>query len=174
MPKTKTTPVDFKCPACGTVVQIDTLGDPKTCANCGVKVTKIVQLEQLLARWFMPRRWQANLVEPTAAFLIERLWTADGQGVRLFEGVGPHHTNYEIFRHMVTRAIMEGVESGWAELKFPPDPFVDDPRYELNIVDSERFAKVVEGLFPEVNWDEQITTDALPEKPAKKAKKDKS
>lgn len=89
-------------------------------------------------------------------FLIERLWTANGQGERLYEGIAPPYANYDIFRHLVTRAIIQGIDAGWAALTFPADPLVEDPQYELRIVDSEQFATAVEALFPEVDWDEPI------------------
>ena len=108
------------------------------------------------ACWYEPRRWRADLVRPSVPFLVERLWTANGQGERLYKGVSPKYANYDIFRHLVTRLIVRGLDEGWADLTFPDDPFVEDPRYELKIVDSERFARGVENLFPEVNWDEPI------------------
>jgi hypothetical protein len=116
----------------------------------------VAQLEQLLARWYEPRRWRADLVRPSVPYLVERLWTANGQGERLYKGVSPKYANYDIFRHLVTRLIVQGVDEGWVDLTFPDDPFVEDPRYELKIVDSERFARGVESLFPEVDWDEPI------------------
>ena len=115
-----------------------------------------MQLDQLLARWWEPRRWRADLVKPSVPYLIERLWTANGQGVRLYEGVSPKYTNYDIFRNMVTRLMITGIDAGWAELVFPDDPLAEDPQYVLTIVDSERFAEGVEKLFPEVDWDEPV------------------
>ena len=58
---------------------------------------------------------------------------------------------------MVTRLMIRGIDEGWAELKFPPDPVAEDPQYVLTIVDSERFAEGVEKLFPEVDWDEPVS-----------------
>jgi hypothetical protein len=89
-------------------------------------------------------------------FLIERLWTANGQGVKLYEGVSPKYTNYDIFRNMITRLMIKGIDEGWAELKFPEDALAEDPQYVLTIVDSEKFADGVEKLFPEVDWDEPV------------------
>jgi hypothetical protein len=99
-------------------------------------------------------------------YLVERLWTANGQGERLYMGVGPKYTNYDIFRHLLTRLMIEGIDAGWAELTFPEDPLAEDPQYVLTIRDSEQFARGVEKLFPEVNWDEPVPvalTEALAE-----------
>ena len=133
---------------------------PATCANArraSSKLTRIAQLDQLLARWWEPRRWRADLVKPNVPYLIERLWTANGQGERLYTGVSPKYTNYDIFRNMVTRLMIRGIDDGWAELTFPDDPLAEDPQYVLTIVDSERFAEGVEKLFPEVDWDEPVS-----------------
>jgi len=109
-------------------------------------------------------------------YLIERLWTANGQGERLYAGVSPKYTNYDIFRNMVTRLMIRGIEDGWASLTFPEDPLAEDPQYVLTIVDSERFAEGVEKLFPEVDWDEPVSVavaDAVGAQPATKASKKK-
>ena len=113
-------------------------------------------------------------------YLVERLWTANGQGERLYAGVSPRYTNYDIFRNMVTRVMIRGIEEGWVELTFPDDPLAEDPQYVLTVTQSERFAEEVEKLFPEVDWDEPVSVtlaDAVtanaPTKAAKKAKKKK-
>jgi hypothetical protein len=170
------TSIDFKCPACGTTVTVDHAGDVDKCPSCKQKLGKVAQLDQLLARWWEPRRWRADLVKPSVPYLIERLWTANGQGERLYAGVSPKYTNYDIFRNMVTRLMVRGVDDGWADLTFPDDPLAEDPQYVLTIVDSERFAEEVEKLFPEVDWDEPVSV-AVAEaagataKPAKSKKK---
>lgn len=151
---------DLTCPSCGAVVRVEQPGQPRKCPKCREKLSKIAQLDQFLARWYEPRRWRADLVRPSVPYLLERLWTANGQGERLYEGVSPRYTNYDIFRNMVTRLIIKGVDEGWAELSFPPDPLVEDPQYELKIVDTERFADGVERLFPEVDWDEAVAAPA--------------
>jgi hypothetical protein len=173
------TPIDFTCPQCGTVVSIDQVGEPRTCPSCKQRLGKVIQLDQLLARWWEPRRWRADLVKPSVPYLIERLWTANGQGERLYAGVSPKYTNYDIFRNMVTRLMIRGIEDGWAELTFPSDPLAEDPQYVLTIVDSERFAEGVEKLFPEVDWDEPVSmavADAMgaDAAAAKKSKKEKA
>ena len=150
-------PLELTCPHCGSAVALDQPGEVKRCSQCREKLGRVAQLDQLLARWYEPRRWRADLVKPSVSYLVERLWTANGQGERLYEGVSPKYTNYDIFRHLVTRLIVQGIDDGWVELVFPPDPFVEDPKYELKIVDSERFASGVERLFPEVNWDEPVS-----------------
>ena len=172
--------IDFTCPHCGTIVTVPHAGEVRNCPSCRQKLGKVTQLDQLLARWWEPRRWRADLVKPNVPYLVERLWTANGQGERLYSGVSPRFTNYDIFRNMVTRLMIRGIDEGWAELTFPDDPLAEDPQYVLTIVQSERFAEEVEKLFPEVDWDEPVSAtlaDAVaqttPEKPAKKSKKKK-
>ena len=155
--KSKTaTAVDFQCPQCGALVPVEHAGDVRPCPACKQLISKTVQLDQLLARWWEPRRWRADLVKPSVPYLIERLWTANGQGVKLYEGVSPKYTNYDIFRNMITRLMIGGIDAGWAELTFPDEPLAEDPQYVLTIVDSEKFADGVEKLFPEVDWDEPV------------------
>ena len=154
--KTKA-PIDFACPHCGATVSVEHAGDMRNCPSCKQKLTRVTQLDQLLARWWEPRRWRADLVKPNVPYLIERLWTANGQGERLYTGVSPKYTNYDIFRNMVTRLMIVGIDEGWAELTFPSEPLAEDPQYVLTIVDSERFAEGVEKLFPEVDWDEPVS-----------------
>jgi hypothetical protein len=172
--------IDLKCPACGEPVHVAHAGEVVACAACHEKLGKVAQLDQLLARWWEPRRWRADLVKPSVPYLIERLWTANGQGVRLYEGVSPKYTNYDIFRNMVTRLMIRGIDEGWADLTFPDDPLAEDPQYVLTIVDSERFAEEVEKLFPEVDWDEpvsvavaEVADAAAPADKADKGKKPK-
>ncbi|MBV9579351.1 MAG: hypothetical protein JO057_12250 [Chloroflexi bacterium] len=175
--KTKThaaSQIDFTCPNCAATVTVEHAGEITSCTSCGQKLNKVAQLDQLLSRWWEPRRWRADLVKPNVPYLVERLWTANGQGERLYTGVSPRYTNYDIFRNMVTRLMIRGIDDGWAELKFPPDPLAEDPQYVLTIVDSERFAEGVENLFPEVDWDEPVSvtmSDSLT--PSKKSKKKK-
>ncbi|HEX8968809.1 MAG TPA: hypothetical protein VF937_13065 [Chloroflexota bacterium] len=151
------TRIEFTCPQCGALVGVDRAGEVRACPGCKQKLGKVAQLDQLLARWWEPRRWRADLVKPNVPYLIERLWTANGQGERLYTGVSPRYTNYDIFRNMVTRLMIRGIDEGWAELTFPGDPLAEDPQYVLTIVDSERFADGVEKLFPEVDWDEPVS-----------------
>ena len=42
------------------------------------------------------------------------------------------------------------------DLTFPSDPLVENPVYKLKFKDPDRFAREIEALFPDVNWDEQI------------------
>lgn len=149
--------IQFVCPRCQGKVQVTRLGQPKKCPSCRERLGPVAQMAQLLARWYEPRRWRADLVRPSVPFVVERLWTAGGQGERLYQGVAPHHANYDVFRNLVTGAVIRGIDEGWAELRFPADPLVEDPRYELHVVDSERFARAVEALFPEVDWNEPVT-----------------
>jgi hypothetical protein len=169
------TNIEFTCPTCSATVTVEHAGDVTACKSCSQKLTRVAQLDQLLSRWWEPRRWRADLVKPNVPYLIERLWTANGQGERLYTGVSPRYTNYDIFRNMVTRLMIRGIDDGWAELTFPPDPLAEDPQYVLTIVDSERFAEGVEKLFPEVDWDEPVSVSVAeavaPAKGSKKSKK---
>ena len=149
--------IEFTCPQCGTIVEVERAGDERACPACKHKIGRVVQLDQLLGRWWEPRRWRADLVKPSVPYLVERLWTANGQGERLYVGVSPKYTGYDIFRNMVTRLMIRGIDEGWAELTFPRDPLDEDPQYILTIVDSEKFAEGVEKLFPEVDWDEPVS-----------------
>ena len=174
------TAIDFTCPQCGTSISVAHAGEVRTCPSCQNKLTRVAQLDQLLARWWEPRRWRADLVKPNVPYLVERLWTANGQGERLYSGVSPRYTNYDIFRNMVTRLMIRGIDEGWAELTFPDDPLAEDPQYVLTIVQSERFAQEVEKLFPEVDWDEPVSAalaDAIsqtaPDKAVRKSRKKK-
>jgi hypothetical protein len=115
-----------------------------------------MQLDQLLEQWFYPRRWRADLHEPNPYYLLEKLWTANGQGETLYNGIAPQYANYDVFRNLVTRLVARGVDEGWVELEFPDDPLEENPVYQLKFSDADRFARGVEQLFPEVNWDEQI------------------
>jgi hypothetical protein len=173
--------IEFTCPHCGAVVPVKRAGEVTACPTCKQRLGRVVQLDQLLARWWEPRRWRADLVRPSVPYLIERLWTANGQGERLYAGVSPKFTNYDIFRNMVTRLMIRGIDEGWAELTFPEDPLAEDPQYVLTIVQSDRFAQEVEKLFPEVDWDEPVSVtlaDAVAQqaatgKGAKKSRKKK-
>jgi hypothetical protein len=151
-------PVDilFTCAACRRPFPANRFGNRVRCKHCREELNKLEQLRQLLALWFYPRRWRADLVEPSVGFLIEKLWTANGQGEALYAGIQPPNVNYDIFRNMITRTIARGVEEGWMDLKFPSNPLADNPVYKLEFKDHERFAREVERLFPDVNWDEQI------------------
>lgn len=144
------------CQECRAGIDAARLGEPLACPGCSAIVGKLSQLEQALARWYEPRRWRADLVEPNIYYLIERLWTADGQGEALYQAVSPKHINYDIFRYMMTRLIARGIEAGWADIVFPEDPLVEDPVYYLEFTDGERFSSEVEALFPDVDWDEEI------------------
>ena len=171
--KSQSLKIEFTCPQCGAAVSVARAGEVRNCPSCRQKLTKVVQLDQLLSRWWEPRRWRADLVRPSVPYLIERLWTANGQGVRLYEGVSPKYTNYDIFRNLVTRLMIGGIDAGWAELVFPEDPLAEDPQYVLTIVDSERFAEGVDKLFPVVDWGEPVlvaVADAVAASPAKRSK----
>src|SRR5918912_533008 len=179
--ESRPTAIDFICPHCRATVSVAHAGEVRNCPSCREKLTKVTQLDQLLARWWEPRRWRADLVKPSVPYLVERLWTANGQGERLYSGVSPRYTNYDIFRHLVTRLMIRGIDEGWAALTFPDDPLAEDPQYVLTIVQSDRFAQEVEKLFPEVDWDEPVSAalveavaqSAAPAKGAQKSREKK-
>ena len=148
--------ITIRCPECGQIFAPKHFGAGLTCSRCLKKTPPTAQLAQLLDRWWEPRRWRADLHRPNVNFLLEKLWTANGQGEALYQGIGPKYANYSIFRNMVTRAIARGLDEGWMELEFPEDPLTDDPVYKLNFKDSDRFAREMEATFPEVDWDETI------------------
>ncbi len=144
--------MDLRCQSCNKSFTPQALGEPLECPNCGAKIGRLAQLDQCLKRWYEPRRWRIDILEPNVYYLIEKLWTAGGQGERLYAAIAPRHTNYDIFRNMVTRKIARGVEDGWVGLTFPPEPLLEDPVYRLEFGDPERFATEVERLFPDVDW----------------------
>jgi hypothetical protein len=162
--------IDLTCASCRATVHLAHAGEIRKCPDCRATLTRTVQLGQLLDRWYSPRRWRADLVKPSVPYLVERLWTANGQGPRLYEGVAPKYANYDHFRYFITRLMIEGIDEGWADLTFPDDPLAEDPQYELKIVDSEKFASGVEKLFPEVDWDEPITAELAERLRAESAK----
>jgi hypothetical protein len=144
------------CPECRRPFSVSRFGANVRCNHCRARMDKLDQLRQLLALWYYPRRWRADLVEPSVNFLLEKLWTANGQGENLYAGISPPNVNFDIFRNLVTRTIARGVQEGWMDLTFPKDPLAENPIYKLKFKDPERFAREVEALFPDVNWDEQI------------------
>ena len=151
-------PVDvlLTCVECRRPFAANRFGANVRCAHCKAQLNKLEQLRQLLAHWYYPRRWRADLVEPSVNFLLEKLWTANGQGEALYAGISPPNVNYDIFRHFVTRTIARGIQEGWMDLTFPSDPLAENPVYKLQFKDPDRFAQEIERLFPDVNWDEQI------------------
>jgi hypothetical protein len=162
--------LELTCQQCRKPFETAEYGQVLSCPHCGAKLQQVAQLGQLLEQWFYPRRWRADLHEPNQYYLIEKLWTANGQGVTLYEGIAPPHTNYDIFRNMVTRLVARGIDEGWVELEFPDDPLEENPVYQLKFSDADRFARAVEGLFPEVDWDEQIEVPVPPEAAATEAR----
>ena len=154
------TPIEFTCPSCRKTFENTEWGVVFACPHCGENVGRIAQLGELLDQWFYPRRWRADLHQPNPYYLLEKLWTANGQGETLYNGIAPAHANYDVFRHLVTRLVAQGVDEGWVELEFPDDPLEENPVYQLKFGDPDRFARGVERLFPEVDWDEQIEVAA--------------
>ena len=157
--------IEFTCRSCRQTFASAEFGKPLPCPRCGERLGLLAQLDDLLDQWFYPRRWRADLHEPNPYYLLEKLWTANGQGVTLYEGIAPQHANYDVFRNLVTRLVARGVDEGWIELEFPDDPLEENPVYQLKFTDPDRFARGVEALFPEVDWDEQIEVPAQPAAP---------
>lgn len=157
------TPIKFTCQSCREDFESTAWGAAMSCPSCGESMGRIAQLGQLLDQWFYPRRWRADLHQPNPNYLLEKLWTANGQGESLYTGIAPAYANYDIFRNLVTRLVAQGVNDGWIELEFPDDPLEENPVYQLKFSDPDRFAQGVERLFPEVNWDEQIEVPTPPE-----------
>ncbi len=153
-------PIEFMCPSCRKPFDSAEYGALLPCPHCGERLGRIPQLGQLLDQWFYPRRWRADLHEPNPYYLLEKLWTANGQGETLYQGISPKHANYDVFRNLVTRLVAKGVDEGWIELEFPDDPLDENPVYQLKFTDADKFARGVEQLFPEVDWDEQIEVPA--------------
>ncbi|MFN8522466.1 MAG: hypothetical protein U0821_05095 [Chloroflexota bacterium] len=149
-------PIELTCGACRESFTSTDYGQPINCPKCKEGMDRIAQLDQLLDQWFYPRRWRADLHEPNPYYLLEKLWTANGQGETLYNGIAPAHANYDVFRNLVTRLVADGVNAGWIDLEFPDDPLEENPIYQLKFTDPDRFAQGVESLFPEVDWDEQI------------------
>jgi hypothetical protein len=143
-------PVDvlLTCPQCHRPFAANRFGNNVRCAHCRAPLDKLEQLRQLLAHWFHPRRWRADLVEPNAHFLLEKLWTANGQGESLYAGIAPPNVNYDIFRNLVTRTIARGVQEGWMDLSFPSDPLAENPIYKLKFKDPDRFARQIQVPIP--------------------------
>lgn len=162
-------PIEFTCGSCRKGYESTKWGQPLPCPHCKEQVGRIAQLAQLLSQWFYPRRWRADLHEPNPFYLIEKLWTANGQGETLYQGIAPQYANYDVFRNLVTRLVAKGIDEGWIDLEYPDDPLDENPVYQLKFTDADRFARGVEQLFPEVDWDEQIevpasaTSDQLPD-----------
>lgn len=160
------TPLEFTCTSCRKTFESADFGAPLRCPHCREQLGRIAQLGQLLEQWFYPRRWRADLHEPNPRYLLEKLWTANGQGETLYRGIAPPYANYDVFRNLVTRLVARGVDEGWIELEFPDDPLDENPVYQLKFNDPDRFARGVEALFPEVDWDEQIEVTVPESAPA--------
>jgi hypothetical protein len=151
--------MDFYCTDCRKRFAADPAADKVVCGACGKTLQRTTHLTQVLETWYWPRRWYRDVPKPSLNFLIEMLWTADGQGEKLFAAVAPPNVNYQSFLHQVTRTIMKGVDDGWAKVEIPEEPFADNPIYRLSYLDSEKFADAVAAVFPDVDWDETITVE---------------
>jgi hypothetical protein len=164
----------IQCPNCRKTFRGDINADQVVCTECGRPMARSAQISQILEAWYYPRRWFRDVAKPNLNYLLEMLWTAEGQGEKLYAAVAPPNTNYNVFVHQVTRAIAKGVDEGWAHIELPENPFDDDPIYKLSYLDSEKFADAVAAIYPNVNWDETVAVEDLPgEQPAEKAEESK-
>lgn len=154
---------EIYCPNCRKTFQGDITAEEVVCSACGKPMARTAQLTQVLERWYFPRRWYRDVPRPSLNYLLEMLWTAEGQGEKLYTAVAPPNVNYQVFVHQVTRVIHKGVDEGWAQVEIPEDPYCDDPVYKLTYLDSERFADSVAALYPEVDWDETIAVEEVEE-----------
>ncbi|MDA8216908.1 MAG: hypothetical protein M0Z94_04745 [Dehalococcoidales bacterium] len=150
---------EIYCSGCRKTFKGDIRADKLICSHCGREMPRSEQLTQVLETWYYPRRWYRDVPRPSLKYLLEMLWTADGQGEKLYTAVTPPNTNYQSFLHQVTRVIFKGVDEGWVKVEIPEDPFSDNPMYKLSYLDSEMFADGVAALFPTVNWDETIAVE---------------
>lgn len=147
---------NLRCPSCGKTFEADLKADAITCTHCQHKLSRVDQVQELLEEWYYPRRWMRDIERPRARFLIERLWQQQFEPHEMYERLAPSNTNFEVFCYSVTRVVISGIESGWAELSLPDDPMVNDPVYKLQILDLERFTDEMEKALPDVSWDEDI------------------
>ncbi len=160
MPKTL---LEFRCPNCSEAVRSPRGGRGLACPRCRTPISVLAQFQQLLDQWYYPRRWRVDVLRPTVHYIIEKLWTANGQGEKIYQGVSPPSANYDVFRGLVTRLVARGVDEGWVDIIFPDDPLIDDPVYRLEFRDAERFVRELEKLFPEVDFDEPLQASAGPQ-----------
>lgn len=150
---------EIQCPSCRGTFLGDVTADQVVCSECRRPVARTAQISQILEKWYYPRRWYRDVAKPTMGYLVEMLWTADGQGEKLYAAVAPPNTNYQVFVHQVTRAIVKGIDDGWARIEIPEDPFGDNPIYKLSYLDSEKFADAVAAIYPDVDWEETIAVE---------------
>lgn len=150
---------EFQCSNCRKKFQAEVQAEKVVCPHCQHPLPRTAQISQILETWYYPRRWYRDVPKMTLGLLVEALWTSDGQGEKMYKAVSPPRTNYQVFVHSVTKALIKGLDEGWVKMEIPEDPFIDNPVYRLSYLDSERFADTVAKLFPDVNWDETITIE---------------
>lgn len=160
---------EIQCPNCRKTFSGDITADKITCPACEKPLARSAQITQILDKWYYPRRWYRDVAKPSLSYLLEMLWTANGQGEKLFAAVAPPNVNYNVFVHQVTKAIARGVDEGWAKIEIPEDPFGDNPIYKLSYLDSEKFADAVAAIYPEVDWEETVAIDELMGEPKTEA-----
>ncbi len=157
---------NLRCAQCGKSYEADLTAETVSCPHCQHNLPRIDQVTSLLDEWYYPRRWQRNVDQPRARLLIERLWQQQFEPQGLYENLAPQETNYDVFCYTVTGLVIDGVQEGWVKLSLPKDPMVDDPIYNLEILDLERFTAEMEKAMPDVNWDEDVeVTVSTPDAP---------
>jgi hypothetical protein len=77
--------------------------------------------------------------------LIRMVWTRDGRGEQYYRVLEPDMT-YSKFEGRVTDLICRGLEEGWATLRLPAAPSVDDRDYGISFADEERFVDELHQL----------------------------
>ena len=147
---------NLRCAQCGKTYEANLVAETINCPHCQHRLPRIDQVTSLLEEWYYPRRWYRNVDKPRARLLIERLWQQQFEAQSLYENLGPKETNFEVFCYTVTGIVINGIEDGWVKLTLPKDPMVDDPIYNLEITDLERFTAEMEKAMPDVNWDEDV------------------
>lgn len=150
---------EITCQSCAWRFVGDLRCEDLECPRCYRPFRKLERVGLLLEKWYYPRRWLAAISRPRVPFLLEQLWSSNGQGERLFRAIAPPNTNYDIFLNKVTRTVARGIEEGWADLVIPEDPLSENPIYKLVFNDPDQFGAAVAAQFPDVNWDESVEVE---------------
>jgi hypothetical protein len=153
---------NLRCAQCGKTYEADLTADVVKCLHCQRSLPRIDQVTALLDEWYYPRRWQRNVDRPRARLLVERLWQQQFEPQSLYENLAPKETNFEVFCYNVTGIVINGIQDGWIKLTLPKDPMADDPIYNLEISNLERFTTEMEKAMPDVNWDEDVEITVTP------------
>jgi len=158
---------NVRCPNCLQTYDANLMLEMVICPNpnCGHRLSPVDQLTALLEEWYYPRRWRKDTDRPRARLLIETLWQQQFEPQKLYETLAPAQTSYEVFCYTVTNVVIRGLEGGWARIVLPVDPMLDDPIYQLEIMNQDAFSGEMELAMPDVDWEENI--DVIDPGPAK-------